>query len=106
MFESIALNSNKASLHLTQSIIKYGLVLLMCGLFLPIIDFGLVVSADNFDPSRYPFQEGVPILIAHNVSYIEGLPLFLLSGTPSNLFVIMGLALLTIAYFLLCRCFA
>ena len=99
MFESIDLNSNKASLHLTHSIMKYGLVLLMCGLLLPLIDFGLVVDAYNYDPSRYPFQEAIPILIAHDVSYIPGLPLFLLRGTPSNLFLLMGLALITISCF-------
>ena len=99
MFESIALDSNRASLHLTHSIIKYGLVLLVCGLFLPFIDIGLVVGVDNFDSSIYPFQESVPILIAHNMPYIPGLPLFLLKGTPSNLFVLMGLALLIIALF-------
>ncbi|MHA1476812.1 MAG: hypothetical protein ACTSPU_01320 [Promethearchaeota archaeon] len=99
IFESIALNSNKANLHSTQSIIKYGLVLLICGLLLPFMDIGLVVTADNFNPSMYPFLETVPILTAHNVLYIPGLPLFLLKGTPSNLFLSMGLALLIIAIF-------
>ncbi|MBY8987398.1 MAG: hypothetical protein KGD61_03005, partial [Candidatus Lokiarchaeota archaeon] len=55
IFESIALNSNKADLHSTQSIIKYSLVLLIFGLLLPFIDIGLVVGADNFNPSMYPF---------------------------------------------------
>ncbi len=99
IFESIALNSNKANLHSTQSIIKYSLVLLICGLLLPFMDIGLVVTADNFNPSMYPFLEAVPILTAHNVLYITGLPLFLLKGTPSNLFLSMGLALLIIAIF-------
>ncbi len=99
MFESIALDSNKASLHLTHSILKYGLVLLVCGLFLPFIDIGLVVGADNFNSSMYPFQESIPILTAHSVPYIPGLPLILLKGTPSNLFLLMGLALLIIALF-------
>jgi len=99
IFESIILNSNKANLHSTQSIIKYGLVLLICGLLLPFIDIGPVVTADNFNPSMYPFLESVPILTAHNILYIPGLPLFLLKGTPSNLFLLMGLALLIIALF-------
>ena len=101
MFESIGLNSNKASLHLTQSILKYGLVLLVCGLLLPFTDIGLLVGADNYNPSVYPFLELelVPILTAHNVPYIPGLPFFLLKGTPSNLFLLMGLALLIIAFF-------
>ena len=46
IFESISLNSNRASLHLSQSILKYGLVLLICGLLLPFIDIGLVVTAE------------------------------------------------------------
>ena len=99
IFEAIALNSNRANLRSTQSIIKYGLVLLICGLLLPFMDIGLVVTADNFNPSMYPFLEAVPILTAHNILYIPGLPLFLLKGTPSNLFWLMGLALLIIAIF-------
>jgi hypothetical protein len=99
IFESISLNSNKANLHSTQSLIKYSLVLLICGLLLPFIDIGLVVGANNFDPSIYPFLEAVPILAAHTILYIPGLPLFLLKGTPSNLFIIMGLALLVVAIF-------
>ena len=99
IFESISLNSNRANLHSTQSIIKYGSILLICGLLLPFINIGLVVTADNFNPSMYPFLEAVPILPAHNILYISGLPLFLLKGTPSNLFLLMGLALLIIATF-------
>jgi len=99
IFESIALDSNRANLHSTQSIIKYGLVLLICGLLLPFIDIGPVVTADNFNPSMYPFLEAVPILRAYDLLYIPGLPLFLLKGTPSNLFLLMGLALLIIALF-------
>lgn len=99
IFESIVLNSERAKLHSTQSIIKYGLVLLTCGLLLPIIDIGLVVGANNFNPTMYPFLEAVPILKAHNILYISGLPLFLLKGTPSNLFLLMGLALLIITIF-------
>jgi len=99
IFESVTLNSNKANLHSTESIIKYSLVLLICGLLLPFIDIGPIVGADNFNPSKYPFLEAVPILKAHNILYIPGLPLFLLKGTPSNLFFLMGLALLIIAIF-------
>ncbi|NVM16295.1 MAG: hypothetical protein HWN80_01160 [Candidatus Lokiarchaeota archaeon] len=99
IYESIILNSDRANLHSTQSILKYGLVLLACGLLLPFIDIGLVVGADNFDPSKYPFLEAVPILKAHNILYIQGLPLFLLRGTPSNLFLSMGLALLIFTIF-------
>ena len=99
IFESISLNSNRANLHSTQSIIKYGSILLICGLLLPFINIGPVVTADNFNPSMYPFLEAVPILTAHTITYIPGLPLFLLKGTPSNLFLLMGLALLIIATF-------
>ncbi|MFX1446975.1 MAG: hypothetical protein ACFFCG_02425 [Promethearchaeota archaeon] len=99
VFESITLDSNKAILLSTQSIIKYSIVLLICGLLLPFIDFGLIVSTDNFNPSRYPFLEAIPVLRAHTLLFIAGLPLFLLKGTPSNLFLVMGLALLIIAIF-------
>ncbi len=99
IFESIVLNSNRANLHSTHSIIKYSLVLLICGLLLPFINIGLVVGADNFNPSKYPFLEAVPLLITHTILYIPGLPLFLLKGTPSNLFLLMGLALLIFAIF-------
>jgi len=99
IFESVTLNSNKANLLSTESIIKYSLVLLICGLLLPFTDIGPIVGADNFNPSKYPFLEAVPILKAHNILYIPGLPLFLLKGTPSNLFFLMGLALLIIAIF-------
>jgi hypothetical protein len=99
IFESISLNSNVANLHSSQLIVKYGLVLLMCGLLLPFMDIGLLVGADNFDPLMYPFQEAVPILKAHDILYITGLPLFLLKGTPSNLFFLMGIALLIIGIF-------
>lgn len=99
LFEFISLESQGANLHSTQSLIKYSLFLLMCGLLLPILDIGLVVNAENFDPSMFPFQEAVPILKTHNILYLPGLPVFLLKGTPSNLFLCMGLALLIIAIF-------
>jgi len=99
IFESIALNSKKAILRSNQSLRKYSIILLICGLLLPFIDFGLIVSTDNFNPTIYPFLEAVPVLKAHTSLFIPGLPLFLLKGTPSNLFLLMGLALLIIAIF-------
>ena len=99
IYESISLNSNTANLRSTQSVIKYSLVFLFCASFLPFLNIGLVVTAENFDSSMYPFMEAVPILTAHDIMYIQGLPLFLLKGTPSNLFLLMGLALLIIAIF-------
>jgi len=99
IFDSIVLNSERANLHSTQSLIRYSLVLLACGLLLPFIDIGLTVGAYNFNPTKYPFLEAVPILKAHDILYISGLPLFLLKGTPSNLFLLMGLSLLIITIF-------
>ncbi|MFX0074473.1 MAG: hypothetical protein ACFE96_03465, partial [Candidatus Hermodarchaeota archaeon] len=99
IFESISLNSNVANLRSTQSLIKYSIVLIVCGLLVPFIDIVPVVGAENFDPLKYPFLEAVPILNAHTILYIPGLPLFLLKGTPSNLFFLMGLALLITAIF-------
>ncbi|MFX0009605.1 MAG: hypothetical protein ACFE9R_04770 [Candidatus Hermodarchaeota archaeon] len=99
IFESITLNSNRANLRSAQSIIRYSLVLLFCGFIFPFIDIGLVVNSENFNPSSYPFQEAVPLLVSHNILYISGLPVFLLKGTPSFLFLCMGLALLIIGIF-------
>jgi len=96
IYESIHLNSNKANLHSTNSILKYGTVLLICGLLLPFFDIGFIITEDNFDPLMYPFIDAIPILKAYPTTFISGIPTFLYAGTPSNLFISMGVALLLI----------
>jgi len=96
IYESIQLDSTTANLHSTNSIRKYGMVLLICGLFLPFIDIGFIITTDNFDPLMYPFIDAVPILKAFPATFISGIPAFLYAGTPSNIFVSMGVALLLI----------
>jgi len=96
IYESIQLDSTTANLHSTNSIRKYGMVLLICGLLLPFIDIGFIITADNFDPLMYPFIDAVPILKAFPTTFISGIPAFLYAGTPSNIFVSMGVALLLI----------
>jgi len=96
IYESIQLDSTTANLHSTNSIRKYGMVLLICGLLLPFIDIGFIITVDNFDPLMYPFIDAVPILKAFPTTFISGIPVFLYAGTPSNIFVSMGVALLLI----------
>ena len=96
IYESIQLDSTTANLHSTNSIRKYGMVLLICGLLLPFIDIGFIITAENFDPLMYPFIDAVPILKAFPTTFISGIPAFLYAGTPSNIFVSMGVALLLI----------
>ena len=96
VYESIQLDSTTANLHSTNSIRKYGIVLLICGLLLPFVDIGFIITADNFDPLMYPFIDAVPILKAFPTTFISGIPAFLYVGTPSNIFVSMGVALLLI----------
>ena len=94
--ESIHLNSSTANLHSTNSILKYGTVLLICGLLLPFLDIGFIITGENFDPLKYPFIDAIPILKAYPTTFISGIPTFLYAGTPSNLFIAMGVALLFI----------
>jgi hypothetical protein len=96
IYESIQLNSTAANLHSTSSIRKYGLFLLICGLLLPFINTGFIITGENFDPLMYPFIDAIPILIAFPTTFISGIPTFLYAGTPSNIFMSMGVALLFI----------
>ncbi|MBY8979101.1 MAG: hypothetical protein KGD72_01815 [Candidatus Lokiarchaeota archaeon] len=96
IYESITLNSSSANLHSTSSILKYGAFLLICGLLLPFIDVGFIITGDNFDPITYPFIDAIPILKAFPTTFVSGIPIFLYAGTPSNLFISMGVALLVI----------
>jgi len=96
IYESITLNSDTANLHSTNLILKYGTILVICGLLLPFIDVGLIITGENFDPLMYPFIDAIPILKAYPTTFISGIPTFLYAGTPSYLFVSMGIALLVI----------
>jgi len=96
IYESIMLDSDVANIRSTRSVIKYGWVLLTIALLVPFIDIGFIITVDNFNPTKYPFIDGISILITHFVQFIPGSPLFLLKGTPSNLFFIMGLSLFII----------
>ncbi len=96
IYESIALNSDTANLHSTNSILKYGTILLIFGLLLPFIDVGFIITLENFDPLKYPFIDAIPILKAFPTTFVSGIPIFLYAGTPSNLFISMGVALLVI----------
>ena len=96
IYESIQLDSTTANLHSTNSIRKYGMFLLICGLLLPFIDIGFFITGENFDPLMYPFIDAIPILKAFPTVFISGIPTFLYAGTPSNLFVSMGVGLLLI----------
>ena len=96
IYESIQLNSNTANLRSTNSILKYGTFLLICGLLLPFIDFGFIITEENFNPLKYPFIDAIPILKAFPTTFVSGIPTFLYAGTPSNLFISMGVALLFI----------
>ena len=94
--ESIKLNSNTANLRSKNLILKYGAVLLICGLLLPFVDVGFIITGENFDPLMYPFIDTLPILKAFPTTFVSGVPIFLYAGTPSNLFISMGVALLVI----------
>jgi len=96
MHESITLNSSIGNLRSKNSILKYGAVLLICGLLLPFIDVGFIITGENFDPLKYPFIDTLPILKAFPTTFVSGIPIFLYAGTPSNLFISMGVALLVI----------
>ena len=96
IYESITLNSSTANLHSTNSILKYGTFLLISGLLLPFIDVGFIITGENFDPITYPFIDAIPILKAFPTIFVSGIPIFLYAGTPSNLFISMGVALLVI----------
>ncbi|MBA7591808.1 hypothetical protein ES708_33975 [subsurface metagenome] len=96
IYESIMLDSDVANMRSTLSVIKYSGVLLIIALLVPFIDIGFIVTLDNFNPAKYPFIDALSILITHFMQFIPGSPLFLLKGTPSNLFFIMGLSLLII----------
>ena len=96
IYESITLNSSTANLRSTNSILKYGTFLLISGLLLPFIDVGFIITGENYDPLKYPFIDAIPILKAFPTTFVSGIPIFLYAGTPSNLFLSMGVALLVI----------
>ena len=96
IYESIELDSSTGNLHSTNSILKYGTILLICGLLLPIIDIGYIITVENYNPLIYPFIDAIPILKTHPPTFISGIPIFLYAGTPSNLFISMGISLLFI----------
>jgi len=96
IYESIQLNSSTANLHSTKSLLKYGTILLICGLLLPFIEVGFIITGDNFDPLMYPFIDLPPILKAYPTTFVSGLPIFLYAGTSSNLFISMGVVLFVI----------
>ena len=96
IYEAITLNSSTANLHSSNSILKYGTFLLICGLLLPFIDVGFIITGENYDPLTYPFIDAVPILKAYPNIFVSGIPIFLYAGTASNLFISMGVALLVI----------
>jgi len=96
IYESITLDSDTANLHSTNSILKYGMFLLICGLLLPFFDVGFVITGENFDSLMYPFIDAIPILKAYPTTFISGILTILYAGTPSYLFISMGVALLII----------
>jgi hypothetical protein len=96
MYEAKRLDSKIAEINAISSILKYGIVLLVIGLIIPIAEFQPIITLDNYDPNKYPFIDMLAIFKSSFLAYIPNLPGFLLKGTPANLFFSMGIALLCI----------
>jgi len=93
-YEAKLLDSKIAEINAITSILKYGIVLLIIGLLIPIAEFRPVITLEDYDPNKYPFIDILLILKSPFLVYIPNLPGFLLKGTPANLFFSMGIALL------------
>jgi len=98
IFEARSLKSEYANINSVSSIIKYSLIFIAVGLFLPIFQLNLFITSENFNMNSYPFLEAYPILVGYSYVYIPGMPEFLLMASPANLFLIVGISLLIFSF--------
>jgi hypothetical protein len=78
------------------STLRYGFTFLIAGFALSIVDFNPIITSSFFNPLKYPFLEGRPILRSFSFQFIPYMPEILLRGTSSYILFIMGILIIVL----------
>ncbi|MFW9952439.1 MAG: hypothetical protein ACFFKA_20155 [Candidatus Thorarchaeota archaeon] len=96
IYEAKLLESKVAELNAIKSVLKYGIILLIVGLIIPLVELRIIITTYNYNPNEFPFLDMPSILQSQFIIFIPNLPEFLVRGIASNIFINMGISLLLI----------
>ncbi|MHA1147062.1 MAG: heparan-alpha-glucosaminide N-acetyltransferase domain-containing protein [Promethearchaeota archaeon] len=94
-FEAMLLETRKAYMDTFGKFIRVGLFLILIG----VVWGSDIVNASVLDPKEYFFMDLIPIMQNQPFIKIEGIPRFLVRGTPQNSLYALGMALLILGIF-------
>jgi hypothetical protein len=100
IYQAKILESKKAIMNSIKSTIRYGLIFIILGFLLSLIDLDPFVTSETVSSLKYPFIDNLPILGDFDFQYIPYMPEFLLRGTPSYIFFVLGSMILLLGLIL------
>jgi hypothetical protein len=96
IYQAEVLENIKAIAISIKSTLRYGLIFLLAGLALSLIDLNPLFITSSYDPLNYPFIDGTSILRNYNFQFIPNMPEFLLKGTSAYLLFIIGILIIIV----------
>ena len=94
IYQAKVLENKKAIKISIKSTLRYGLTFIIAAFALSIVDLNLIITSSFFNPLKYPFLEGRPILRSFSFQFIPYMPEILLRGTSSYLLFITGILII------------
>jgi hypothetical protein len=96
IYQAKTLDNKKAIRLSIKSTLKYGIIFLIAGFAVSLIDFYPLIDATVYNPLNYPFIDNNPILRNKSLLYIPFMPEFLLRGTVAHILFTVGLIIIII----------
>lgn len=96
IYQAKTLDNKKAIKLSIKSTLKYGIIFLIAGFAVSLIDLYPLIDATVYNPLSYPFLDNNPILPNKSLLYIPFMPEFLLRGTVAHILFTVGLIIIII----------
>ena len=94
IYQAKVLENKKAIKISIKSTLRYGLTFLISGFALSLTDFNPIITYSMYNPLKYPFLDGTPILRYLSFQFIPYMPEVLLKGTSAYLLFIFGILII------------
>ncbi|MFW9929448.1 MAG: hypothetical protein ACFFD1_08665, partial [Candidatus Thorarchaeota archaeon] len=96
IYQAKTLENKKAIRLSIKSTLKYGIIFLIAGFAVSLIDLYPLIDATVYNPLNYPFIDNNSILRNKSLLYIPFMPEFLLRGTVAHILFTVGLIIILI----------
>jgi hypothetical protein len=90
IYQAKVLENKRAFTISIKSTLRYGIIFIIAGFALSLIDFNPLIAPTFYNALNYPFVDGNPILRYYSFQYIPYMPEILLEGTSAYLLLVVG----------------